>query len=319
MAKKVLFFGDFGVDDVFALLYAHFEEDIEVVGVVTGYGNIPREKAIQNALFVRSITGEESVLPVIQGAYNPYTGEVPEYFPQIHGEFGLGPWEPSPESIKNFTIENYDRAMELIQENENEITIVNVGRLSSLATLFVIYPDVSDMVEDIYIMGGAFLTPGNVTPIAEANFYGDPFAANLVLTLSKNTYIVPLNVTNNAILTRAMVQYMAQHGRNEDVSPILLPMFEYYYSFYKENSSVPIQGVPFHDLLPLWALINPDKINFYKAPVKIVTERGAAFGQSIGDFRNIKEKADYPVHNIALQFDYQSFTKSVMTAFTQPS
>lgn len=318
MARKVLFFGDFGVDDVFALLYAHFEEEIEVIGVVTGYGNVPREKAKQNALFIRSITGSENKTPVIQGAYHPYTGMFPDYYPEIHGEFGLGPWKPSSEAIEDFTIENYDKAMELILQNKHEITIVNVGRLTSLATLFVIYPDVSDMVREFYIMGGAFLAPGNVTAVAEANFHGDPFAANLVLTLSQNTKIVPLNVTSEAILTRQMIEYMVEHSKNKDVASILLPMFEFYYSFYKKSSTVPLRGVPFHDVLPLWAMINEDKTNFYKAPVKVVTERGAAFGQSIGDFRTLKEKEDYPVHNVALQFDYPTYTQDVMKAFTSP-
>ena len=51
-------------------------------------------------------------------------------------------------------------------------------------------------------MGGAFLHPGNVTPISEANFYGDPTAANIVLQSTANMYIYPLNVTQYSIITR---------------------------------------------------------------------------------------------------------------------
>ncbi|PDX99501.1 hypothetical protein COM13_20060 [Bacillus pseudomycoides] len=39
------------------------------------------------------------------------------------------------------------------------------------AILFLLYPDVMDQVCAYYIMGGAFLFPGNVTPVSEANFY----------------------------------------------------------------------------------------------------------------------------------------------------
>ncbi|QHE52329.1 nucleoside hydrolase [Pontibacillus sp. HMF3514] len=316
MPKKVLFFGDFGVDDVFALLYANFKEDIEVVGVVTGYGNIPRKNAEQNALFLRALTQAEGKLSIIQGAYHPYTGVYPEYFPEIHGEYGLGPWEPDTQSIKDFTIDNYEKAIDLILENKNDITIVNIGRLSSLATLFVVYPDVSDLVNDIYIMGGAFFYPGNVTPVAEANIYGDPYAANLVLTLADNVKIFPLNVTSQAILTKSMIKYMGENCKNEAIGNILSPMFEHYFAFYQKKSSVPIQGVPIHDLLPFWAMMNGNEVIYQKAPVKVVTDEGVAFGQSIADFRQIKEKEDYPIHSIANQFDYSAYTQDVMDTFT---
>lgn len=316
MPKKVLFFGDFGVDDVFALLYANFKEDIEVLGVVTGYGNIPRKNAEQNALFLRALTQAEGKLSIIQGAYHPYTGIYPDYFPEIHGEFGLGPWEPDTQSIKDFTIDSYEKAIDLILENKNDITIVNVGRLSSLATLFVIYPAVSDLVNDIYIMGGAFFYPGNVTPVAEANIYGDPYAANLVLTLADNVKIFPLNVTSQALLTSSMIEYMGENCKNEAIGNILSPMFEYYFAFYQKKSSVPIKGVPIHDLLPFWAMINGNEVVYQKAPVKVVTDEGVAFGQSIADFRQLKEKKDYPIHSIANQFDYSAFAQNVIDTFT---
>jgi len=316
MPKKVLFFGDFGVDDVFALLYANFKEDIEVLGVVTGYGNIPRENAEQNALFLRALTKAEGKLAIIQGAYHPYTGKYPDYFPEIHGEFGLGPWEPDTQSIQDYTIESYEKAIDLIIKNQNDITIVNVGRLSSLATLFVIYPDISDLVNDIYIMGGAFFTPGNVTPVAEANFYGDPYATNLVMTLAENVKIFPLNVTNQAILTKDMVGYMVKNCKDEEIGNILNPMFDYYFAFYQKKSSVQIKGVPIHDLLPFWAMMNGNEVKYQEAPIKVVTDEGIAFGQSIADFRQIKDKEDYPIHKIAYQFDYSAYANDVMNSFT---
>ena len=39
-------------------------------------------------------------------------------------------------------------------------------------------------VKEYYIMGGA-LMPGNVTPVAEANFHGDPIASQLVMQNAK--------------------------------------------------------------------------------------------------------------------------------------
>lgn len=48
-------------------------------------------------------------------------------------------------------------------------------------------------------MGGAFWVPGNVTTVAEANFHGDPFAVNIVLTYATNVTIIPLNATQRPL------------------------------------------------------------------------------------------------------------------------
>ncbi|MDY0408836.1 hypothetical protein [Paracerasibacillus soli] len=39
MAKKVLVFADFGMDDMIAFMYSHLNEANDVVGVVADYGN----------------------------------------------------------------------------------------------------------------------------------------------------------------------------------------------------------------------------------------------------------------------------------------
>ncbi|WP_273876961.1 nucleoside hydrolase, partial [Serratia marcescens] len=43
-------------------------------------------------------------------------------------------------------------------------------------------PALAEKVKRVYVMGGSGLTPGNITPLAEFNFYADAEAAHLVLT-----------------------------------------------------------------------------------------------------------------------------------------
>ena len=76
--------------------------------------------------------------------------------------------------------ENFCELIKLIEPCPEDIIIVATGRLTTLATLFLLYPNIMDRICSYYIMGGAFLFPGNVTPVSEANFYGDPIAANIV-------------------------------------------------------------------------------------------------------------------------------------------
>ena len=305
-AKNVLFFGDFGIDDIVALMYGYYDDQINIIGIVADYGNVSKQTAINSARYLNFLTKTEDI-PIIGGAARPLTGENPVFYPEIHGVQGFGPLAPEFDSSGE-EFENFELIRSLIIQYNYNLTIVNVGRLTSLATAFVLYPTVMGRVKEIFVMGGAFLYPGNVTPIAEANFYGDPFAANLVMTLAEKVTIFPLNVTNYAIIPPEKVQDLDQYYRekNDEVGKLLKPMIDYYTGFYKKNTP-EIEGGPIHDLLTLWGVGNQGAVTLVEKPVRIIFEPGDARGQSIADFRPYQKLADYPIHRIAIKFNYDVF------------
>lgn len=309
MVKKVLFFSDFGIDDNIAVIYAFFNQEIEIVGVVADYGNVSKRDALRNAAYIQELTGIRD-LPVFAGAELPLTGESPQFYPEVHGLEGLGPIVP--ELDVDYTLENFHGIKDVIEKNPNEIIIVNVGRLSSLAAAFILYPGTMEKVKEFYIMGGTFNEPGNVTPVAEANFFGDPYAANIVLNQAVGKVkIIPLNVTSGSIVTPALISELDAHYQTTGnvVGKIIKPMYDYYFEFYKKRTP-SLTGAPLHDVLALWAVINEQHITYRDIPVKIVVNVGEAFGQSIGDFRNSNDKADFPVHTVAVNFLYPEFIKN---------
>nr|WP_242061991.1 hypothetical protein [Cytobacillus firmus] len=60
------------------------------------------------------------------------------------------------------------------------------------------------------------------------------------------------------------------------------------------------------------------EIKYQDVPVKIITDKGEAFGQSIGDFRNVppEDKMKYWIHQIAVQFNYSNFIKTFYEIMT---
>ncbi|MEH7884942.1 nucleoside hydrolase [Bacillus sp. JJ1609] len=308
MVKKVLFFSDFGIDDNLAILYAFFNKEIQIVGVVADYGNVSKQDALRNAAYIQKLTGIRDV-PVFAGAELPLTGNPPEFYPDVHGAEGLGPI--IPEIDIDLSLENFHGIKEVIEQNPNEIIIVNVGRLTSLATAFILYPETMKKVKEFYLMGGAFNEPGNVTPVAEANFYGDPYAANIVLNQTAGRVkIIPLNVTSGSIVTPALINELDAyyHAVESNVGKLVKPMFDYYYKFYKKRSP-QLTGAPLHDVLTLWAVVNDEHVTYREVPVKVIVNIGEAFGQSIGDFRNMVDKANFPLHKVAVNFNYAEFIK----------
>lgn len=311
MPKKVLLFTDLGIDDAFAILYTFFRNDIQLVGIVADYGNVSRENAIKNINYLKYISGKKEI-PVFLGASVPLTGILVQYFPEVHGKVGLGPIIP-PEIP--YPIYPMNDIYKIINSNLDDLTIINLGRLSSLATSFILNLEAMRNVKEYICMGGAFFYPGNVTAVAEANFYADPYAANLILQHAKNLTIIPLNVTQHAIVTPEMVQQIdAFHRNTQDLAGLIIkPMLDYYYNFYSK-SNPGIGGSPMHDFLTIWYLLNPDAVRLSKVPIKVIPDLGEGFGQSIADFRFVTNPG-YKTHNIAFQFNYERFKRDIMETF----
>lgn len=249
-------------------------------------------------------------IPVIRGAEVPLTGEQPTFYPEIHGEHGLGPIIPNDDhSLK---IENFLEIVNLIENYKDELIIVNIGRLTSLATMFILYRDLMTKVKEFYIMGGAFWIPGNVTTVAEANFHGDPVAVNIVLTYANNITIIPLNATQKAIVTPEMVVYIEQFGKTK----IFKPLMDYYTGFYKERDP-SIQGGPVHDALTLMATIQPEMFIFESYPVVVVDDLdGPTRGQSIADTRPYSNNNGEKKHRIAIDIHYEMFFYNFLSVMT---
>ncbi|WP_404442217.1 nucleoside hydrolase [Sutcliffiella horikoshii] len=317
MKKKVLLFADFGIDDIMAIIYAYFEKNVEIVGVVAEYGNVNKKTAIRNAKYIQRNTGRYDV-PLIGGAERSMIGDPPIYYPEVHGPEGFGGFViPEDFQEDDNVFENFHQIYDIIEKYDGELTIVCVGRLTSLATSFILYPETVAKVSEIYVMGGTFNFPGNVTPVAEANIYGDPYAANIVINYAKELTIFPLNVTQRAILTADMVNEIDKinQEKNNQLGTIIKPMMDYYWQFYK--SQIPtIPGAPLHDVVTLWGIFNENEIEYELKPVRVVTSPGSAFGQTIGDFRDFVQLAEYPVHRIAMDFNYDSFIQRVTEVLT---
>lgn len=305
-------FADPGIDDSFAIMYALLNPKINLVGIVSGYGNTPKEKSIKNTAYLLNLAKRDDI-PIIAGAAGQLLGEPTRYYPEIHGKEGLGPIKP-PENLKNVKIFDFNKVIEIVTQYNENIVIVNVGRLTELALMFILYGNNAlKGVNAFYIMGGAFLVPGNISAEAEANFYTDPIAANTVMEKAHNIYLHPLNITNKAIISPEIINYLSENSPTP-FKPLLKPAFDYYFKAYQKN--VPgIQGAPLHDVVPLIALTNPDFVKYIPRRVR-VEEFGTAKGKSIADFR--PKPDNEPVGTldyIGMEANIQKFIVSFMEIF----
>ncbi len=189
-------------------------------------GNVTKEQTTRNAAYLLQLAGRTDI-PVISGASLPFLNGFTAYYPEIHGTEGLGPIQP-PESVASIPIQNFSIILSIVEKYKEELTIVDVGRSTSLAIALNLWKETMQSIKEIYIMSGVFLQPGNVSPVAEANAYGDPVSTRFVINQSKNLTIIPLNVTNSAILLQNEVDYIAEHTTTPFKS-LIKPIYNYYF------------------------------------------------------------------------------------------
>ena len=170
---------DPGVDDAIAILLALAAPQVDVVGLTTLGGNVPRAQATRNALALLQAAARPDI-PVAAGAARPRSGR---YVPSVafHGPGGLSVRLPEPAQTP--VVEN---AVEFLQRefqvHPGEVTLAALGPLTNLSRLELRHPGALSRTANVVIMGGAVETRGNVTPWAEFNFHSDPLAAAHVLS-----------------------------------------------------------------------------------------------------------------------------------------
>ena len=106
-----------------------------------------------------------------------------------------------------------DLILESAHRYSDELTLIAVGPLTNVARAVMKDPDRMRGLREIIIMGGAFETHGNVSPVAEFNIHADPHAAQIVCDSGIPLVFVPLDVTRQALLDAELInRYAEQEG-----------------------------------------------------------------------------------------------------------
>ncbi|HID8218898.1 TPA: nucleoside hydrolase [Serratia marcescens] len=177
--RMLLIDTDTASDDAVALLMALREKTVTVVGVTVVAGNCHLDQCVQNALISIEKAGTYAP-PVYPGMTKPL---FKKHFMShhIHGADGMGDMGCPLSEIKHESQHAVDAIINYAEKYQGELEIVTLGPLTNLAMAVLKAPNLIDKIKQVYIMGGAGLTPGNITPLAEFNFYVDAEAADIVI------------------------------------------------------------------------------------------------------------------------------------------
>ena len=277
----VIYDTDPGVDDAMALYYALAHPAIEVLGLTTTFGNVTVEQAAANALYLLAICGRSGIA-VTQGVAAPLVkaGEAPPA--HIHGADGLGNLaQRTPHQLTLDPRSSAQFIVDMARARPGEITVVAVGPLGNLALALEIEPRLPQLLRSVVIMGGTVLEPGNVSPVAEANIWNDPHAADRVFCAGFALTMVGLDVTHQVILPVSLFKQLADHHQHAAMD-CLHQAVAFYANFYSDlyPHVAAIHGCFGHDVLAFVALTDPQLFQTQAGALRVAVD-GLAQGQTM--------------------------------------
>lgn len=272
---------DTGIDDALALAYLLASPQADLRGIGTVSGNVSAAVGARNTLDLLQLAGHPHI-PVALGAHHPQAGTFGGGAPWVHGDNGIGGVSLTTASAGVAPETAAAMLVRLAHEHPGTLRVLAIGPLTNIAEALRLEPALPALVEEITIMGGAALAPGNISPVAEANIYNDPEAAAEVLAAGWNVTLVPLDVTMANVLEETHRQeLLAAPGQ---VPQALGEMLGYYFRFYEGLLGRPCSAM--HD--PLAAALAVGGIKAAVAPVvhaAVDTTDGPGRGQTVCDMR----------------------------------
>ncbi|WP_239712100.1 nucleoside hydrolase [Paenibacillus sp. 19GGS1-52] len=277
---------DTGIDDALAILYALRAPNVIVEGITTVFGNIDVEQAADNTLRLLALAQPGYEIPVALGASQALVRESTGFATHVHGENGIGDVQlpaatqrPVSETASEFIIRT-------AKENPGEIVLVTLGRLTNLSLALEMEPTLKETLKKVVVMGGTIFRPGNSTPVAEANIWGDPEAADHVFTSGLPITMVGLDVTLKTRITAEHLELLNRYGREENKAIIAFmeQSLRHYFNFYRETNYLQ-NSAPLHDPLALMVALQPDLVTYRQMKVRVEHKGEHTAGMVVADLR----------------------------------
>jgi purine nucleosidase len=284
MTSKIIIDTDPGVDDALTFLLALASPEIQLEALTSVHGNIGIDNTTRNALAVLELANA-SHIPVARGCEVPLVSPLYKSDKNVHGKKGVGNAElPEPKS-KVINQHAIDFLIEKVNAQPKQISIFPIGPLTNIALAIRKDPEFVKNVKELVIMGGSIKQGGNATPLAEFNIFADAHAAHVVFHAGIPIKLIPLDVTQQCLLTAKDIEYI--HQINSPIARFIKDATDVYLDFYRKHG---IDGCALHDPLTLATIIAPELLTFEEYYVGVDFSGGISNGNTFADLMNVSRK-----------------------------
>lgn len=303
MTKKIIIDTDPGIDDALAIIFAAHHPDIELLGLTCVFGNVPVTLATENAL--RLVELLEQDIPVCSGAARPLQITPHDHPDFVHGKNGFGEVDSPAPKRQAHSSSAAEFIVEQVRAAPGEVWLVPIGPLSNIALALEMAPDIADKAAGVILMGGAALEPGNVTPVAEANIWNDPHAAEAVFAANWPVTMVGLDATHKTTLDQSFFDQVAAGAPRQ--GGFLNEIHQFYLDFYATRFNERTCAA--HDALAVLTVVAEELLSFETGAIAVSCE-GISSGQTLfapaGRYDHDAFWAGRPQHRVAMGVDAEA-------------
>ena len=319
-ARRIIIDTDPGIDDALAILLALGAPNIRVEGltIVCGNGNNIKQLGANAKMLARN-AGHD--VPVCLGDAPLDEGADAQAVPNhVHGDDGLGgkaeKWGRSEQDFQDFHPKSAAQfIVDMCTASPGEITLVCVAPLSNVAAALALCPELPQLVQEVVIMGGAVHGElrGNRAPAAEANFVGDPEAAQAVLTAGfRSVILADLGMTHQTdivVLRQACVQELPK----SQVARMIFEVSQMFIDCYLNTFKQPV--APAHDVVAVMYLVRPDLFTRKPCRVEVELQGTLTRGMSVPDWKGRWQKPNNV--EVLMTVDTKRFVEEYVSAMRQ--
>jgi purine nucleosidase len=308
--KRVFIDTDGEFDDFMALVLALKSRDLNIEGISTLSGIRNLRDSTDDVLNAVELLGRSDI-PVAEGLEVSMSQNL-----ALERKNILRIWKSGGRAstrairrpgIKPVDVDGVSLMIRKIMEAPGEVTLITLGALTNVASALLREPMFARKVKEVYTMGGAVLVPGNTTPVAEFNIWGDPLAAKIFFNSGMQITMVGLETYYQPVLSGeewARVKEANEATRycfeNFD------PWFRYLVGLHPDWKG----GLQVGDALTVGAAIDPTLMKCRRCFVDVETRGELTSGQTVAYGLSRRHATEKGLNtNLTVDCDWERFNR----------
>ena len=205
MASKLIIDADPGIGDALAVALALLDPEADVIAVTATAGCVSGPTASRNLQAVVEMLDPPKWprMGASEAATSLPGGEiVPGFFDPalLNGRTGLGDEKLAVAELHK-PHEAVKLLIEQVRQHPQEVTLLTLGPLTNVLAAQERDPEFLSLLRELVCLGGSVGAGGDATAAAEFNIFADPQAAQHVLKSPATKTLVPLDVSQQVVLS----------------------------------------------------------------------------------------------------------------------